>query len=91
MECVSSELSMVKIMSAPIHGQFKTSNMMVTNYAFFNMDATPGYGRINFDAFEGWSGSKVLIPKSEISNKWHDIRVSCQMEYRSRRNISVSG
>ena len=25
--------------------------------------------------FEGWSGSKVLIPKSEISNKWHDIRV----------------
>ena len=58
---------------APIHGQFKTSNSG-HQYAFFNMDQHRGMV-INFDAFEGWSGSKVLIPKSEISNKWHDIRV----------------
>jgi len=57
---------------APIHGQFKTSNSG-HQYAFFNMDQHRGMV-INFDAFEGWSGSKVLIPKSEISNKWHDIR-----------------
>jgi len=58
---------------APIHGQFKTSNSG-HQYAFFNMDQHRGMV-INFDAFEGWSGSKVLIPKSEISNQWHDIRV----------------
>ncbi len=58
---------------APIHGQFKTMNSG-HQYAFFNMDQNRGMV-INFDAFEGWSGTKVLIPKHQIANKWHDIRV----------------
>ena len=58
---------------APIHGQFKTANKG-HQYAFFNMDQNRGMV-INFDAFEGWSGTRVLIPKHQISNQWHDIRV----------------
>ena len=58
---------------APIHGQFKTTNTG-HQYAFFNMDEQRGMV-INFDAFEGWGGTKVLIPKSLINNRWHDIRV----------------
>ena len=59
---------------APQHGQFKTMGAAGHQYAFFNMDEHRGMV-INFDAFEGWGGSKVLIPKSQINNRWHDIRV----------------
>jgi len=58
---------------SPIHGQFKTRNDG-HQLAFFNMDASRGMV-VNFDEFEGWSGSKVIIPKSQIPNKWNDIRV----------------
>ena len=58
---------------SPIHGQFKTRNDG-HQLAFFNMDASRGMV-VNFDEFEGWSGSKVIIPRSQISNKWNDIRV----------------
>ena len=58
---------------APVHGQFKTRNDG-HQLAFFNMDASRGMV-VNFDEFEGWRGSKVIIPKSQISNKWNDIRV----------------
>ncbi len=58
---------------SPIHGQFKSRNDGY-QLAFFNMDASRGMV-VNFDEFEGWSGSKVIIPKSQISNKWNDIRV----------------
>ena len=58
---------------SPQHGQFKTTNTG-HQYAFFNMDEQRGMV-INFDAFEGWGGSKVLIPKSQINNRWNDIRV----------------
>ena len=58
---------------APVHGQFKTWNDG-HQLAFFNMDENRGMV-VNFDEFEGWRGSKVIIPKSQISNKWNDIRV----------------
>ncbi len=61
---------------SPIHGQFKTRNDGF-QLAFFNIDASRGMV-VNFDEFEGWGGSKVIIPKSQISNKWNDIRVYAQ-------------
>ena len=58
---------------SPVHGQFKTRNDGF-QLAFFNMDANRGMV-VNFDEFEGWRGSRVIIPKSQISNRWNDIRV----------------
>ena len=56
---------------SPIHGQFKT---MKTGhqYAFFMVE--PRGMIINMDEFEGVR-SEVLIPASQLSNQWHDIRV----------------
>ncbi len=59
---------------AATHGQFKTVGGRAHQYAMFRMDANRGMV-IAFDAFEGWSSSKVVIPKSRISNKWNDIRI----------------
>ena len=59
---------------AATHGQFKTVGGRAHQYAMFRMDANRGMV-IAFDAFEGWSSSKVVIKKSHISNKWNDIRI----------------
>ena len=58
---------------APTHGQFKTVGAG-HQYLFFRMDESRGMVA-DFNAFEGWAGSQVVIPKSQVSNKWNDIRV----------------
>jgi hypothetical protein len=59
---------------APTQGQFKTEGAG-HQYLMFRMDESRGMVA-DFNAFEGWAGSdKVVIPKSQVSNKWNDIRV----------------
>ena len=56
---------------APTHGQFKTEGAG-HQLLMFRMDESRGLVA-DFNAFEGWAG--VVIPKSQVSNKWNDIRV----------------
>ena len=61
---------------APTHGQFKTTGSG-HQYLMFRMDESRGMVA-DFYAFEGWAGSQVVIPKSQVSNKWNDIRVQAK-------------
>jgi len=56
---------------SPTHGQFKTMNGG-HQYAFFIIE--PRGMVLKMDEFEGVR-PEVLIPASQLSNKWHDIRV----------------
>lgn len=56
---------------APLEGQFKAlSGPLVMD---FRLDYERGLVA-TFDHFEGWNPT-VIIPKSRINNRWHDIRV----------------
>ena len=57
---------------AATHGQFKA--LEGHQYLMFRMDSNRGM-IANFDVFENFNNSKVIIPKNQLSNKWHDIRV----------------
>ena len=67
---------------SPVHGQFKQDRSAncgngpsISNACliFFMMEKDKGMVA-SFDSFEGVR-SETLIPASQISNKWHDIRV----------------
>ena len=66
---------------SPIHGQFKQDRSAGCNAGdpngacllFFMMEKNRGMVA-SFTSFEGVR-SEVLIPASQVSNKWHDIRV----------------